>query len=257
MLKNQLKVIGWLAVITCLTFFIPTMGLSDYGAAKSSLSTDNGLAEISRVRRTLRGACDKLKSIDGKEEHRAALLRESAVESRQALLLWQELRKSYSENAPSVYAQNPDWSRSADEIEQTIRQMIDANLNGDSKKAFASCGQTCRNFIAMNEKAGIELTTDILFQFRKDAKLLMPSVRENDSAKTDAVVKSLLNLRDRALANPVDGTGAPVKDRQALQTFSEAVSALAVSIQSADKNVLSDRYSKMMSAMETAYDLYL
>jgi hypothetical protein len=257
MLKNQLKAISCLTVIACLTLLIPTSGFSDYGATKSSLSTDNGLAGISRVRRTLRGACDKLKAIDGKQEHRSVLLQESAAESRQALLLWQEFRKSYSENPPPVYAQNSDWSRSADEIEQTIRQMVDANLNGDSKKAFTSCGQTCRNFIAMNEKAGIELTTDVLFQFRKDAKSLMPAIQENDSAKIDAVVKTLSNLRDRALANPVDRTGAPVKNPQALQAFSETVSALAASIQSADRNVLSGRYSKMMSAMETAYDLYL
>jgi hypothetical protein len=257
MLKDQLKVISCLTVITSLTLLIPTSGFSDYGAAQNSLSTDSGLAGISHVRRTLRGACDKLKAIDGKAEYRSVLLQESAAESRQALLLWQEFRKSHSENAPPVYNQNPDWSRSADEIEQTIQQMISANLDGDSKKAFTSCGQTCRNFIAMNEKAGIELTNDILFQFRKDAKLLMPAIQENDSAKIDAVVKALLNLKDRALVNPVDGTGAPVKNQQALQTFSETVSALAASIQSADRNMLSDRYSKMMSAMETAYDLYL
>ena len=209
------------------------------------------------MRRTLRSACNKLKTIDSQVESRAVLLQESAAESSQALKLWQEFRKPYQENAPAVYGQNKNWSRSADEIEQTIQQMIAANLNGDVKKAFTSCGETCQKFVAMNEQAGIGLTTDILFQFRKKAKLLMVTLRENDSAKIDPAVITLLGLRDRALADPVEGAGAPVRDQQALNAFSEAVDAFAASIQSADNNVLSHRYATMMSEMEAAYDLYL
>ncbi|MBI5593730.1 MAG: hypothetical protein HY881_25030 [Deltaproteobacteria bacterium] len=257
MMKKQQKRNTCLAVVICFLFVIGTWVFSDYGAAKSIHSADNGLSGISQVRRTLRAACNKLKTIDSQVESRAILLQESVAESRQALILWQEFRKSYPESAPAVYGQNSNWSRSADDIEQTIQQMIAANLNGDAKKAFSSCGETCQKFVVMNEQAGIELTTDILFQFRKTAKLLMATLRENDSAKIDPIVKTLLSLRDRALADPVDGTGAPVKSQQALKAFSGALDAFAASIQSADKNMLSHRYATMMSEMEATYDLYL
>lgn len=257
MSRNQFKAVCWLIAITCLTFLIPIREFSAHAAAKNLLSTDNGLAGISKVRRTLRGACDKLKAIEGNPESRGGLLQESAAESRQALVLWQEFRRGYPDKGPPIYQEISDWRGAADEIERMIQRMISASEDGDSKNAFISCGQTCRNFIAMNEKAGIELTTDILFQFRKDAKRLMPAVRENDSATADAVVKTLLSLKDRALANPIDGKGRPVKNQQALQTLAETVNALAASIQSAERNMISDRYNQMMSAMETAYDLYL
>ena len=257
MKKKQRKRSTFLAAIVCLPFVIGSWVFSDYGAAKGIHSADDGLAGISQVRRTLRAACNKLKTIDSQVESRAVLLQESAAESRQALMLWQKFRKSYPESAPAVYGQNLNWSRSADDIENSIQQMIAANLNGDAKKAFSSCGETCQKFVAMNEQAGIELTTDILFQFRKTAKLLMATLRENDSAKSDPVVKTLLSLRDHALADPVVGTGASVKDLQALKAFSGGVDAFAASIQSADRNVLFQRYGNMMSAMEAAYDLYL
>jgi len=257
MIKKQQKRSVCLAVIVCLPFVIGTWVFSDYGAAKGIHSADNGLAGISQVRRMLRTACNKLKTIDSQVESRAVLLQESAVESRQALILWQEFRRFYPESAPAAYGQNTNWSRSADDIEQSIQQMIAANLNGDAKKAFTSCGETCQKFVAMNEQAGIELTTDILFQFRKTAKLLMATLRENDPAKIDPVVKTLLSLRDHALTDPVEGTGAPVKNQQALKAFSGEVDVFAASIQSADRNALSQRYGNMMSAMEVAYDLYL
>lgn len=257
MMKKQRKYRNYLAVFVCLPFVIGTWVFSDYGAAKSIRSADNDLAGISQVRRALRAACNKLKTINSQEESREVLLQESAAESRQALILWQVFRKSYPESAPAVYGQNTNWSRSADDVEQTIQKMIAANLNGDAKKAFSSCGETCQKFVAMNEQAGIELTTDILFQFRKTAKLLMATLRENDSAKSDPIVKTLLSLRNQALVDPVEGTGAPVKNQQALKAFSGAVDAFAASIQSADKNVLSHRYATMLSEMEAAYDLYL
>ena len=114
MMKKQQKRGVCLTVIVCLPFMIGTWVFSDYGAAKGIHSADNGLAGISQVRRTLRAACNKLKTIDSQMESREVLLQESAAESRQALMLWQEFRKSYPESAPAVYGQNKNWSQSAD-----------------------------------------------------------------------------------------------------------------------------------------------
>ena len=135
--------------------------------------------------------------------------------------------------------------------------MAQAAKNKDAKKALAGCGQTCQKFVDMNKMAGIEMTTDILFQFRKTAKSLMTTIREKDSGAIKPAAQTLLALKIRSMEHSVDGRGILVPKSDALSRFATSVDTFAVFVDKGASVALEAQYLTMMSLMETAYDQYL
>ena len=228
-----------------------------YGNTASSSVATRDMAEISQVRKMLRTACAQIKKADAQPEDADNLLSGAEMETRQALEKWTTFDKGLVAVAPSGYVDHPDWHKAAEEIEQSILQMAQLAKDKDAKKALARCGQTCQKFVDMNKMAGIELTTDILFQFRKAAKSLLATIRQKDSGAITPALQTLLALKKRSMDHPVDGTGISAPESAALTRFAASVDTFAVSVEKGAGVELEAQYLAMMSSMETAYDQYL
>ena len=115
----------------------------------------------------------------------------------------------------------------------------------------------CGKFVALNEQARVRRTSDVLFSFRKAAKPLAEPVAKGNLDAVSAKVRQLTEIRDKAMTEPVGGTGAAEQKAQALKAFSEAVDVFASAVRNSDEEALEAPYRAMMSAMEAAYDLFL
>lgn len=224
--------------------------------ANSNVETRD-MAEISQVRKMLRTACAQIKKADAQSEDADNLLLGAEMETRKALEKWTAFDKGLPAVAPSRYASHPGWQKTAEEIAQSILQMAQLAKDKDAKKALTRCGQTCQKFVDMNKMAGIELTTDILFQFRKAAKSLLATIHQKDSGAITPALQTLLALKKRSMDHPVDGTGIFVPESAALTRFAASVDTFAASVDKGAGVELQAQYLAMMSAMETAYDQYL
>lgn len=248
-------------VIICMTLglIISQGGLTSiaHGKTTDQIIENRTFSEISQVRKMLRTACAKIKKADAKPEDADNLLHGAEVETRRALEQWQTFYQGYPAVAPSGYAKHPSWYSAAKEIKESIRKMAQSEKDKDAKTALASCGQTCQKFVKMNEMAGIELTADILFQFRKAAKPLLTTIQESDSIETTPAVQTLLSLKNQAMDHAVDDTDSSVSKKNALSRFAKSADAFAVSADMDNRVAIIAQYQEMMSLLEVAYDFYL
>ena len=253
--SNKWIVITWMT----LGLFLSQGGLTSValGTTTNRIIESRDMSEISQVRKVLRTACAQIKRAVAKPEDADNLLFDAETEIRRALGKWNSFKNGYAAVAPSDYAKHPNWNTAAEEIEKSILQMAQSAKNKDAKKALARCGQTCQKFVDMNKMAGIELTTDILFQFRKTAKSLMTTIREKDSGAIKPAAQTLLALKIRSMDHPVGGTGISVPKSDALTRFATSVDTFTVSIDKGTSVEIEAQYLTMMSLMETAYDQYL
>jgi hypothetical protein len=253
--RNKWFAITWLA----LALIISQGGSTSIvlGNTTDRIIETRDLSEISQIRKMLRTACAQIKKADAKPEDAGRLLSDAETETGQALKKWTAFSKGFVAVTPTGYANHPDWHKAAEEIEKSILQMAQSAKDQDAKTALARCGQTCQKFVEMNKMAGIELTTDILFQFRKAAKSLLATIREKNSNEITPAVQTLLALKRRSMGHSVDGTGLSVPKSDALVRFSTAVDAFAASVEESKRVDLDVRYQEMMALMETAYDQYL
>lgn len=253
--RNKLLAITWMA----LGLIISQGGSNSIALGKTtnSIAEAHDMAEISQVRKMLRTACAKIKKADVQPEDADNLLSSAEMETRQALEKWTAFDKGLVAVAPSGYADHPDWHKAAEEIETSILQMAQSAKGKDAKTALTRCGQTCQKFVDMNKLAGIELTTDILFQFRKAAKSLLKTIREKDSGEITPALQTLLALKIRAVGHSVDGTGISVPESDALARFPASVDTFAAYVEKGDRVDLDAQYQEMMFLMESAYDQYL
>lgn len=216
-----------------------------------------GVEQVSQVRRLLRAACGRLKAVNEGAANRATQMAEAGSDTASALERWNGFLEGCAGRASQAYASHPHWLAATAEISDGIAEMLKQVEQDNSDMAFKACGAACGKFVTLNELAGVRRTSDVLFLFRKAAKPLAQSVGKNDLEAIRPVLGTLLQLRDRALTDPVGGTGSPAQKGEALKVFSEAVSAFATAARADDQERLAARYGKMMSAMEAAYDLYL
>lgn len=228
-----------------------------FGVTTKENSEADGLAEISQVRRTLRSACAKIKMIEAQANNTDDLLHEADAEIARALADWRTFHTKQEKGAPLAYATHPAWRETAKAIETKMQQMALATANRDAKTAFSSCGQACGLFVEMNEKAGIELSTDVLFRFRKTAKTMLDPAGGGRIVIAEPAVRKLLDLKEKVLVQPLDGSGMPVLEADALTRFSQAVDAFALAARETENTAIDVRYREMMSSMEAAYDRYL
>jgi hypothetical protein len=97
----------------------------------------------------------------------------------------------------------------------------------------------------------------VLFSSRKAAKPLAEPVAKGDLNAISAKAAQLAEIRDKAMIEPVGGTGTAEQKAQTLKAFAEAVDAFASIAAQGDRAMLDAQYRTMMLTMEAAYDLFL
>lgn len=225
-----------------------TAGAQDIGYSKGS-----DLSEISRIRKQVRSACAQIKK-SSTHPVSTEFMRDASAEAERALVLWKQFVAASRDQAPPAYRNHPDWNRAVKKIEESL---VDMRNETDAKKALAACGQTCRQFVELNQKARIETAADTLYQFRKKAKPLLASVKGKDLETIVASADSLSELRTRALnlaASDKTKEGLAVSE---LNQFSESLDVFISAARSGDEKAINSRYLSMMSTMESAYDQLL
>jgi hypothetical protein len=215
------------------------------------------IEEVSRVRRLLRAACGRLKAVNEGAADRATQMAEAGSETAGALELWRGFLEGCAGRPPQAYASHPQWVAATAEISNGIAEMLKQVEQDNPDMAFKACGAACGKFVALNEQAGVRRTSDVLFSFRKAAKPLAEPVAKGNLEAVSAKVRQLTEIRDKAMMEPVGGTGTAEQKAQALKAFSEAVDAFASIAAQGDRAMLDAQYRAMMSAMERAYDLFL
>jgi hypothetical protein len=226
------------------------------GGTLAPAETD-AIAQVSYVRRLLRAACGRLKAVNEGAADHAALMTGAGSDTADALERWKGFLQGCSGRAPQAYAAHPQWVAATAEISEGIAEMLKQIEQDNPDMAFKACGAACGKFVALNEQARVRRTSDVLFSFRKAAKPLAEPVAKGDLDAVSAKVRQLTEIRDKAMIEPVGGTGAAEQKAQALKAFSEAVDVFASAVRSSDKEALEAPYRAMMSVMEAAYDLFL
>lgn len=228
-------------------------------ASKDTSAADRlqGIEQVSHVRRLLRSACGRLKVVNAGAEGREALMASAKDETAAGLAEWDRFLQEHGSAAPRAYAGHPDWRRAADELSAGMSEMLKAVEQNDAQAAFNTCGRACGKFVVLNEQAGVRRTSDVLFHFRKAAKPLTEPLAKGDLNVVSTKVPQLREIRDKAMGEPVGGTGTAAQKTQALEAFSAAVDAFGSAVQAGDREQISLAYGKMMAAMEKAYDLFL
>ncbi len=236
-----------------------TAGCAMKGVARSGETTParESIEQISEVRRALRAACGKLKDVNADAADKAALMADAKDLTASAVENWICYLESWGEQAPTAYARHPNWAAATGELTSGMGEMLKRIEADDAENAFKACGAACGKFVTLNEQAGVRRTSDVLFHFRKAAKPLAEPLAKGDVNALSAKMAQLREIRDRALTDPVGGTGTVVQKAQALQAFSDAVDAFLFAVESREGKRLAKTYGGMMSAMEKAYDLFL
>jgi hypothetical protein len=245
-----LSAVAVIGVIACLASCSTTH-------PKSQPAEAAGIEDVSHVRRLLRAACGKLKDVNAGAANKAALMTEAKDLTASAAENWGCFLDYWGGRAPSDYVKHPDWDAATRELANGMADMLKRIEEDAAANAFNACGAACGKFVALNEQAGVRRTSDVLFSFRKAAKPLVEPVVKGDLDTVSAKVAQLREIRDKAMTDPVGGTGTSVQKAQALKAFSEAVDVFASAVRSGDKETLEALYWDMVSAMETAYDLFL
>ena len=225
-----------------------------YGVDSNHIYEKQELAEMFQVRKMVRTACAKIKKIPSNPAKAENLLHEAAMETDRALVYWKNFTARYGTTVPSDYKNHPDWNGAVKNIEKSIFEMKRAK---DAKTALTFCGRTCANFMALNEKAGIVMTADILFKFRKAAKPLLKPVKTKNFAAIMPSADALTTLRERALALSVSEKSASAPGIGDLNRFSDALDAFIHAAHAKNAESIDARYQTMMSSMEKAYDRFL
>lgn len=214
------------------------------------------IERVAQVRRQLRAACGQLRQAGDDAKAKSTLLGEAADTTRLALIGWQQIRKDTPSSPPPAYAAHPQWDQASAEIEKGIVQMLALAEQSQPVESFQACGQTCGLFVKLNTQAGVRRTSDVLFHFRKAAKPLAQPAKSGERAPLAQALPALLELRHRAMVDPIGGVASAETQQLALQAFSNAVDHFAAAVQDRQMDV-ANAYAAMMRAMEKAYDAYL
>jgi outer membrane murein-binding lipoprotein Lpp len=246
-------------------FIVAVIGTTVYLAGCSTtrpqdqiLSVREGDAgQISHVRRLLRAACERLKAVNAGAPNSAELMVQAKDLTVSAVQKWEQFLNACDGRAPSDYGEHPNWDAATRGLASGMAEMLKRIEESDAANAFETCGATCGKFVVLNEQARVRCTSDVLFHFRKAAKPLAEPVAKGNLDAVLAKVGQLTEIRDKAMIEPVGGTGTPAQKAQALEAFSQSVDAFAATVTRGDRAALDAQYRKMMSAMEKAYDLFL
>ena len=246
--------------LACLVLLLVGLMVTVGCAARTGPLVDtpepDDLERVAQVRRQLRAACGQLRQATDPSPSQAALMTDPATTTRMALHGWRGIRSDYLHSSPPAYAAHPQWDQASAEIEKGIERMLAMAEQSQPVASFQACGQTCGLFVKLNAQAGVRRTSDVLFHFRKAAKPLAEPAKSGDRAPLAQALPQLLELRQRAMVDPIGGMASAQSQQLALKAFSNAVDHFAAAVRNGQMDV-ANAYEAMMRAMENAYDAYL
>jgi len=236
-----------------LSFSLVLVGLPPSALASARPAGDFE-TRLSAFRRGMIAACAQFqvgKPRESVEQFNAEL---AALEA-----AWAGLASDFREAPPALYAGDAKWPQYFDSVRENLQAMRAAVAGGRYGKAFETCGATCALFVTMHESNGISTVCDKLFEFRKQAKLMLGQIKNGHPEAAGLRLPALLAQRDAVLLTPVPGKAAAERDEylRLVREFSNSVDAFATALVNDTPAATLASYEAMMKAFTGAYNRYI
>jgi len=172
---------------------------------------------------------------------------------------WAGLASDFREAPPTPYARDGKWPQYFDSVGENLQAMRAAVAGGRYGKAFETCGATCALFVTMHESNGISTVCDKLFEFRKQAKLMLGQIKNGHPEAAGLRLPALLAQRDVVLLTPVPERAAAERDEylRLVREFSISVDAFAATLVNGPPGSALASYETMMKAFTAVYNRYI
>jgi hypothetical protein len=211
-------------------------------------------SRLSAFRKDMIAACAQFQAgapRESKEQFNAEL---AALEA-----AWAGLASDLREAPPALYAGDAKWPQYFDSVRENLQAMRAAVAGGRYGKAFETCGATCALFVTMHESNGISTVCDKLFEFRKQAKLMLGQIKNGYVEAARLRLSALLAQRDAVLLTPVPEKAAAERDEylRLVREFSNSVDAFATAVVNDTPAAALASYETMMKAFTGVYNRYV
>jgi hypothetical protein len=223
----------------------------------SAKPTSDAVERVSEIRRTIRRACEDLKTAQFDTTRKAELLAEALTTTQAGEELWLAFISDTGALHASPYGTHPHWQDSTKLISEGMVKMQDLIKVGDAEQAVKSCGANCGRFVRLNQVAGVYRTSDLLFQIRMTVRKLETAVQNAQFGEIRAALSGMLSLRDKAIADIVGGTGSEEVKKERLGVFSKALDDFNKAAVAEDSEALTKTYQELLKSWDQAYSLLL
>jgi len=172
---------------------------------------------------------------------------------------WAGLASDFREAPPALYAGDAKWPQYFDSARENLQAMRAAVAGGRYGKAFETCGGTCALFVTMHESNGISTVCDKLFEFRKQAKLMLAQIKGGHADAAASRLPTLLAQRDAVVLSPIPEKAAsdPTRYRELVAGFSSAADRFAIALTNDGADAALARYAELMEAFTALYNRYI
>ena len=172
---------------------------------------------------------------------------------------WAGFASDFRAAPPAPYAGDTRWSQYFDSVRENLQAMRAAVAGGRYGKAFETCGATCALFVTMRESNGISTVCDKLFEFRKQAKLMLGQIKNGHPEAAGLRLPALLTQRDAVLLTPVPEKAAEERDEylRLVRDFSHSVDAFAIALLNDTPAAALATYEAMMKGFGAVYNRYI
>jgi hypothetical protein len=172
---------------------------------------------------------------------------------------WAGLASDFREAPPGLYAGDGKWPQYFDSVRENLQAMRAAVAGRRYGKAFETCGATCALFVTMHESNGISTVCDKLFEFRKQAKLMLAQIKSGHADAAASRLPSLLAQRDAVVLWPIPEKAAsdPTHYRELVAGFSSAADRFAIALTNDSADAALARYAELMEAFTALYNRYI
>jgi hypothetical protein len=172
---------------------------------------------------------------------------------------WASLAAAYRGAPPAAYAKDAKWPTYFGSVAENLAAMRAAVSDNLYNKAFEICGSTCALFVAMHESNGISTVCDKLFEFRKQAKLMLAQIKSGHADAAACRLPSLLAQRDAVVLSPIPEKAAsdPTRYRELVAEFSSVADRFAIALTNDGADAALARYAELMVAFTALYNHYI
>ncbi len=172
---------------------------------------------------------------------------------------WDGISSDYRAAPPGPYSGDPKWPQYFDTVHESLVGMRVAVAGKRYGKALETCGAACALFVTLHESNGISTVCDRLFDFRKQAKLMVGQIKNGHPQAARSRLSTLLAQRDAVVLVPVPAKALAEKDDYLglVKAFSNSVDAFAVALVNDSPDVALQNSELMMKALAALYNRYI
>jgi hypothetical protein len=228
-----------------------SLAVPSWAAASPS---DDFESRLSAFRKDMIAACAQFQAGKPRESSEQLDAELAALEA-----AWGDLASDFRKAPPVLYAGDAKWPQYFDSVRENLQAMRAAVAGGRYGKAFEICGATCAFFVTMHESNGVSTVCDKLFEFRKQAKLMLGQIKNGRPEAARLRLSALLAQRDAALLTPVPEKAAAERDEylRLVREFSYSVDAFATALVNDTPAAALASYETMMKAFTAVYNRYV